>query len=39
MTKEELIRGCMTIIEKLPEYDDADALMIDGVRAATSIEE
>ena len=39
MTKEELIRGCMTIIEKLPEYDDADDLMIDGVRAAISIEE
>ena len=39
MTKEELIRGCMTVIEQLPEYDDADDLMIDGVRSAISIEE
>ncbi|KKN65785.1 hypothetical protein LCGC14_0478300 [marine sediment metagenome] len=36
MTKEELVRGCMTVIEKLPEYDTADDLMISGVRAAIS---
>ena len=37
MTKEELVRGCMTVIEKLPEYDTADDLMISGVRAAIPI--
>ena len=37
MTKEELVRGCMTVIEKLPEFDCADDLIIEGVRAALPI--
>ena len=37
MTKEELVRGCMTVIEKLPEFDCADDVMIEGVRAALPI--
>ena len=39
MTKEEIFRGCETIIQKLPEYDSSDDLMIEGVRAAVSVKE
>ena len=39
MNKQQLERGCRTIIEKLPEQEFADDLMIEAVRSAVTPEE